>query len=259
MEECKFTKDEALKYLKEVNRFFGFKEPVAVKEVVDTANELGGIIFSSKITAQSIRDVWGDFLNEDENLVNVLWLNAMLNNSDDLYLTFNFFGKLSSRKKTTLPYLNRAKRRVSADKEDLLNLYLFSHQSAGHSSPVTLKSKDGGRIVLDNINDWFTDMLCKYSEKKLPDIANIEQAREALIKPKGRPSADDNCIIWGTYRLLSYYGIIKDDKVTKEFLGCFCEYLGILGYASSGDSIRATISQMRSGKMKRPQYKKIEL
>lgn len=261
-----FTKEEALKYFNGVNDFFGFKKTEAlkgvVKGVVETVNKWGWLYFDTIIPKRCAKK-----LSSNEDVRNILWLNAIFNSNykEYDYLMFDYVGTFEAYRSNMPAAVHQ--REIQPERySDLLRLYVFTHSpEIEESLSITLKLKKCGKVKL---GDWFIDMLRNYSEENLSDIGNIEQAREALAKTKtkGRPSTDANCIIWGTYWLLSYYGIIKNNKVTKKFLVNLCEYLDFLGYTSGEDdlnkrcdSIRATISQMRSGKMKRPHFKKIEL
>lgn len=263
---AKFSKDDALRYLKQVNKYFGFKEPTVAKGVLEAVDRIGCLDFTPNIPRSKVVESLSVLQKCTDEVVNILWLNGSLNHNLHCIVPFDSFGTLTSRKQVLPSFLAAEKSRASLNSErkrDMLEAYNFIYDNL-KDTPIKIGGK-GKYLTLQNTKGWFTDMLRKAISDTLPEIISTEQAREQLIKKKGRP-ADTlvNTAIWGTFRLLVDYGIIRD-QVTKSYLSFVCDYLDIIDYPDKTSKeqrfadIRATISQMKKGKMNRPHFKRIEI
>lgn len=124
---------------------------------------------------------------------------------------------------------------------DLLRLFIaLNKPKHKFETPVKICFKTDSPHLIQNKDDWFSDMLNDYIKQKLGDIT-IKEAEEELdffySDERGRKSDNPylNYIINGTYNFINHF--MPSDKVTVEQCKFLLDYLKAIGQVKEGDSL----------------------
>lgn len=132
---------------------------------------------------------------------------------------------------------------------DLLRLFIALNKSEQkYETPIKISFKTDSPHLIQNKDDWFSDMLNDYIKQKLGNMT-VEEAEEELVifhsDEKGRKSENPylNYIINGTYNFINH--ILPSEKVTVAQCGFLLEYLKIIGQVKEGDTL-ANLNTLQS-------------
>ena len=132
---------------------------------------------------------------------------------------------------------------------DLLRLFIALNKSKQRfETPIKICFRTDSPHLIQNKDDWFSEMLNDYIKQRLGKIT-IEEAEEELdmfySDEKGRKSENPyfNYIINGTYNFINH--ILPSDKVTVAQCSFLLEYLKIIGQVKDGDTL-ANLNTLQS-------------
>lgn len=154
--------------------------------------------------------------------------------------------------------INENMRNAYIVRPDLLRLFIALNKSKHKfETPIKICFKTDSPHLIQNKDDWFSDMLNDYIKQKLGKIT-IEEAEEELAifysDEKGRKSENPylNYIINGTYNLINHF--LPSEKVTVVQCSFLLEYLKIIEQVKDGDTLvnlntlQSTVKSLTSSK-----------
>ena len=132
---------------------------------------------------------------------------------------------------------------------DLLRLFIaLNKPEHKYNTPMKICFKTDSPHLIQNKDDWFSDMLNDYIKQKLGDIT-LKEAEEELeffySDERGRKSDNPylNYIINGTYNFINHF--MPSSKVTVEQCKFLLDYLKAIGQVKEDDSF-ANLNTLQS-------------
>ena len=132
---------------------------------------------------------------------------------------------------------------------DLLRLFIaLNKPKHKFETPIKICFKTDSPHLIQNKDDWFSDMLNDYIKQKLGDIT-LKEAEEELeffySDERGRKSDNPylNYIINGTYNFINHF--MPSSKVTVEQCKFLLDYLKAIGQVKEDDSF-ANLNTLQS-------------